>query len=292
MGCAGGTTSSPTSSASIPTNPTPRPAELKVISVTTPQFTVSATSPISVNVNLTNTGEVSGTFPVILQVSGKDFQTQNVTLSGGETRIISFTVPLMKQGDYSLSVGNVSTIVTATPISVSIAVIKQGDLPYTYQPISAQDLGMDPNEMAGLFDGNTTIDDFYAFASTQTVTNFGLVFGFNIYPLTLVDQLSYDLELSNPATLAASFIQGMGLGSSSKTEILPSFNKIGDKSLGFRAYVPQQGFTMIVDFATMRNQDVVTMVILMSLDGYNPGTSCDALVQTLQSRLSMVMSTR
>ena len=239
-----------------------------------------------------NSGEISGTFPVTLQVSGKDFQTQDVTLNGGETRTISFTVPLMKQGNYNLSAGNASTTVTATPIPVSIAVIKQGDLPYSYQPMSAQDLGIDPNGIAGSLTSNTTVGDFFAFASTQNVSNLGFIFGFNIYPLTLLDQLSYDLELSDPDAIAASLLEGMGLGSTATVEILSAFKNIGDKSIGLRASISDQGITMFMDFVTMRNQDVVTMLIGMSIDGYDSGISLETLVQTLQSRLSLVMSTR
>ncbi len=76
------------------------PAQVK----TDEQATVSA--------DITNTGGISGDYPITLIVNNADEETKTVAIGAGETKTISFTVTESNSGTYTISLGGLSGSLT------------------------------------------------------------------------------------------------------------------------------------------------------------------------------------
>jgi hypothetical protein len=112
---------------------------------------------VTVTINVTNSGELSGIYTAILQVNDKAEATSDSALNGGETKPVSFTLKRNPAGIYNLRIGNLSGNFTVLN-------------PATY---TASNLTISPNSVeAGQ---NITI--------SFTVTNSGEMSG--TYPATL-----------------------------------------------------------------------------------------------------------
>ena len=58
--------------------------------------------------NLSNTGGLSGTYTALLTLNGKTIATQQVTLNGGKSQIITFNAPGNLPGTYRVQIGNLT----------------------------------------------------------------------------------------------------------------------------------------------------------------------------------------
>ena len=64
---------------------------------------------VTVKVTITNTGGLTGSYDVTLKMNNLALQTQKVTLGGGESQMISFTVIPDKSGEYTIDVNGLSS---------------------------------------------------------------------------------------------------------------------------------------------------------------------------------------
>jgi PGF-pre-PGF domain-containing protein len=115
---------------------TPAPAAFTVSALTISPSQVSVGEEVSISVTVTNTGGTVGTSTVTLKINGAVKAIENVTLAGGATELVVFTVAGDKEGTYSVEVnGLAGTFTVITPpiglalligIVVAIAIITIG----------------------------------------------------------------------------------------------------------------------------------------------------------------------
>jgi PGF-pre-PGF domain-containing protein len=97
---------------------TPAPAAFTVSALTISPSQVSVGEDVSISVTVTNTGDLAGTYTVTLEINGIVENTENVTLAGGATRVVTFTISEDTEGTYNVDVNGQTgsfTVVEPTP---------------------------------------------------------------------------------------------------------------------------------------------------------------------------------
>lgn len=74
--------------------PVPKPAAFTTSNLTIRPWTVETAYETEIGATVTNTGGEEGTHTVVLKIDGAITKTQNVTLAGGKSEHVVFTVPL------------------------------------------------------------------------------------------------------------------------------------------------------------------------------------------------------
>lgn len=83
----------------------PKPAEFQVTDLkTNPSVTTPGTT-VTVSAQVTNIGELRGTFIADFTVNGQIRETKTVELSGGETQTLTFTLTGTSKGTYNVAIG-------------------------------------------------------------------------------------------------------------------------------------------------------------------------------------------
>lgn len=108
--CAGSVAPSPTPEESKAPPPTP---VLKPASFTTSNLTISPAegeidTPITIQVLVTNTGELAGTHEMKLEIDGVLEASENVTLAGGASQTVTFKAGKTTAKSYSVAIGGLS----------------------------------------------------------------------------------------------------------------------------------------------------------------------------------------
>jgi PGF-pre-PGF domain-containing protein len=105
---------------------TPAPAAFTVSALTISPSQVSVGEEVSISVTVTNTGDLAGTCTVTLKINGIVENTENVTLAGGATRVVTFTVSEDTEGTYNINVNGQTgafTVVKPTPAPTNWSLI-------------------------------------------------------------------------------------------------------------------------------------------------------------------------
>jgi len=94
-----------------------KPAEFKLDSLVMSSHETVAGSSVTVTVDIANIGEAEGGYTVTLKLNGEEVESREVTLAGGETETVRFTVAKDTVGIYDIEVnGLVGTLaVSPTP---------------------------------------------------------------------------------------------------------------------------------------------------------------------------------
>jgi hypothetical protein len=92
----------------LPPPPTVKPAEFHVANLTLNRLEAEAGQPVIATVNVTNTGEESGSYFVVLYVNDILTENKTVQLTGGETTTVEFTVTETNAGTYNVRVDNLT----------------------------------------------------------------------------------------------------------------------------------------------------------------------------------------
>jgi hypothetical protein len=105
-----------------PPPPTPpKPAEFEVSDLVVSPGEVVEGESVNVTVKVTNVGEEEGTHTVDLKVDGLVVDSETVTLAGGASATVSFSVTKTTVGSYTVKVGDLTGSFTVTaPPTVSI----------------------------------------------------------------------------------------------------------------------------------------------------------------------------
>lgn len=106
----------------IPTSPTtptppaaPKPANLNVYSLRISPDEVWPGDSITISCRVTNYGDLAGNYTAILVINGEEKVNQTVTLSGGASTTISFTVIEQDVGTYSVRLGTSTGTFSVVP---------------------------------------------------------------------------------------------------------------------------------------------------------------------------------
>jgi Tol biopolymer transport system component len=87
----------------------PSPAAFTTSNLVITPTSVEAGKDVTVTISVTNTGDLGGKYTVSLQVSGGTGAIKDVTLNGGETQQVSFTVNRVQVGTYNVLIGSLSS---------------------------------------------------------------------------------------------------------------------------------------------------------------------------------------
>ena len=123
--CAARTTEAPPAAKTETTQTAPsakpvlKPASFSVSGLTITPAEVTTGSKVTIEVLVTNNGELPGTYDVILKIDGTVETTQNVTLAGGASQNVTFTTSKATARTYAVAIGELtgSFVVKAPPPS-------------------------------------------------------------------------------------------------------------------------------------------------------------------------------
>jgi hypothetical protein len=79
---------------------------------------------IAVTVLLSNTGDLSGTYEVVMTVDGQIVNSQNIELDGNSSRLVTFTHLTSIEGQHIIAVGSLSKEFTAKAPQITGSTIK------------------------------------------------------------------------------------------------------------------------------------------------------------------------
>jgi hypothetical protein len=87
-------------------NPPYVPATLGIDNLVVSPATVNVGEPVSISVNVTNNGDVTGTFDIVLFINSNlgDMRTQTITLAARGSQVVTFTVIENTAGPYNASI--------------------------------------------------------------------------------------------------------------------------------------------------------------------------------------------
>jgi len=106
-------------------------AEFQVSNLTITPVEVKVGESVTVSVDVKNVGEVEGTYTVTLKVNGVKTETKEVTLAGGATDTVSFTIVKDIGGTFDIEVGGLTTtlMVHAAQVPAVLPPDKPGPYP-------------------------------------------------------------------------------------------------------------------------------------------------------------------
>lgn len=283
-------TDNTTPSSNSPSPDPPKPAEYVVSDLTLPSGAILAGAPVSVAVTIQNVGEVSGTYNAVLKVEGTEVGNRELTLSGGESESISFSIVVDTGGSYQVSVGDTSGTFEILPIPLSSVVLALDDLPSGFALMSAVEIDMDEAAVDFAQIGGESID-YFGFISGTSLATFEMVFGFNIYPLTALEQTTLNLGLDDTDGLMAEFVTAAAGGMPLESfEILPELSEIGDKSIGIRVHIESEGIAMVIDTVIFRSGSIASVLYVVWLEGYTPPVSSEELAHILADKVAAALA--
>jgi len=95
-----------------------RPAAISVGSLTIAPAEVDAGAPVTISVTVSNSSDLEGDYQVILSINDTVVETEDVTLAGGASQEVTFTVTRAVAGDYAVTIGDLSGSFTVTEAPV------------------------------------------------------------------------------------------------------------------------------------------------------------------------------
>jgi hypothetical protein len=89
-----------------------RPASFEITDFAVTPVEVDPGSDININVLVTNTGDLTGSYEVYLRLDGSVIQTREVTLNGGDSKMVSFSAASYTAGEHKAGIGGSLTLFT------------------------------------------------------------------------------------------------------------------------------------------------------------------------------------
>lgn len=179
--------------------------------------------------------------------------------------------------------------ITATPvINLSTVGIKSSDLPAGFQELDAvtmAQIGLTQDNLAQSFQNafrQAKVANMSAFINPST-QSFEVIIGMVFYPLTLAEQASFDLELSDPSKAITTFGQGFG----SKADPLSGADKFGNSSIGLTFTTSSGALILRGDMVIIRRENVVITLLVMYRDSTKPPVSALTLSPILDARVKL-----
>lgn len=150
-----------------------RPASFTVADLSITPREVNFGEEVSISITVTNTGDLTGSYEVSLKIDSLVVQTEEVTLAGGDSETISFSVPAAMAGEHTVNVNGLpgtfgvkaapeapaaftTSALTVSPaevntgesVTISVLVANTGDLTGTYKVILRIDgVGVEAREV-------------------------------------------------------------------------------------------------------------------------------------------------
>jgi hypothetical protein len=91
-----------------PPPPTPEPAHFVANGLSATPAEVKVGENVTISLNVANDGEETGSYSVELKIDGQTIDSQMVTLAGGQSETVSFTISEAKAGQYEVTVSGLN----------------------------------------------------------------------------------------------------------------------------------------------------------------------------------------
>jgi hypothetical protein len=104
-----------------------RPASLKLSGLTVSPNEVEPGQSVSINVKISNSGDLSGTHDVNLKVNGVSEETKRITVAGGETQTVYFSLVRNGPGKYSVDINGLTgefSVISVVPPTTTFSIGK------------------------------------------------------------------------------------------------------------------------------------------------------------------------
>ena len=173
---------------------------------------------------------------------------------------------------------------------ISSVYLRLDDLPSGYYQLTEQDLvdmGMSDAEMAADFTEGlslATLVNTKAYLNETDETVYELVYSTVVYPLTYLEQASFDIDVLDEDALTASFSENFG----NPATILPGANTFGNKSIGLQFVDESEGYPLRGQFIMARRGPAVSLVMVIYLADLPPVSAAD-LTRILDGRLQAAL---
>lgn len=182
-----------------------------------------------------------------------------------------------------------------TPLpDLSAATLTQADMPPDLTQMLESELeamGINEETLARSMSSFTQArpDNLAAFANYD-VDNLQVAFSCLIYPLTPMEQASFDLSLRNPelalATFGGALAQG---GATTEPRLIPGMDRLGDQSIGITTDISVQDIALKLDLGLIRRGAVVEIVMIFYLAENEPSITVQEMARILDSRVATAL---
>lgn len=176
---------------------------------------------------------------------------------------------------------------TVTSISgpdLSGASLSLEDLPAGFMEMSPAELGFTKEDLSG---DDFTVEDLFVFFSADPLE---IIVGFTTILPTQLDQVGFDMGLTQPEFLMESFVGGMGATDILEQKELVQLNDIADASVGLTVVANMDGIHMRMDMAVFRRDTVGAVILVMYVDGDVPILTIEEVITKLDDRLVDVIT--
>ena len=177
--------------------------------------------------------------------------------------------------------------VTTTPLpDVSGVVLTFEDLPPGFEEIPPEEFGLTKEDMSN---DEFIVENIFLFMQVDPIE---FVMGFTILIPSKLDQLSFDVALTQPELVMDSFLMAFGPGGDNDVSELPDLAIYGDTSTGFTSVADMGlGMAMRMDVVVIRRDFVGAILILMYIDGETPTVTIDEIASKMDERIIEVLPT-
>jgi len=84
------------------------PAKFEVAEMIVTPAEVDTGESVTIGVTVTNTGDLTGDYTIILKINGTDIQNKAIILKGGQSQVIEFKVTEAMGGEYTINIGGLT----------------------------------------------------------------------------------------------------------------------------------------------------------------------------------------
>ncbi len=149
-----------------------KPAQFSLTNLTIDPANVTVGEAVQISANVTNIGDLEGNQTFTLEINSKIKESANVTLAGGDTQLLEFTVIEMAEGNYTVKLGDLEGSFKVNPAAPETSKIILSSLkvdPYEAwvdQPITISALAENPSAEQERLTIRFTIDGVIADVKT------------------------------------------------------------------------------------------------------------------------------
>ena len=174
--------------------------------------------------------------------------------------------------------------ITPTPLpDMSGVVLVLEDLPPGFEEVPPEEFGFTSEDLSS---DAFTVENVFTFMQVEPL---GLVMGFTTLVTSTVDQLSFDVALTQPEFLMEALIGGMESSDIQDQRELPGLAVYGDTSAGLTLATDLGGIVMRMDLAVLRRDVVGAFLISMYIDGNIPTITIDEIASKMDQRIIEVL---
>jgi len=234
----------------------PAPAEFEVSNLVFNPSEVEVGEPVVISATVKNVGDLEGTYTIGLKIDGVTEATENVTLTGGVTQTVSFTVTKDTPGTYTIGVNGLqralrisapatfeltnltispTQVELGTPVGISVTVRNKGDLRGTYTVTLRINGVTEATKDITLAGGATGMASFTVTkgeAKSYNVSIDGLTDTFTVTKPPGVEILSYSSYYTGGYFYVVGEVQNTGNQNAEFVKIVATFYDAGGSIIG------------------------------------------------------------